>query len=208
MSKYILESYKEFRDQYLKIQGEINVLRDQISGIKGEIYKKGEDQSVPLTKSRWEFLNMFKPLKSRMESDYHLEIDQIDPFFYRMYFNKVDKREDILELLEKIILVFEDISASNNDLKLEMTFSIGKGGYDQLLILKSYDGLIRYKKSGENVKDKEAQLQVELVEYGLMEFDEGDWDPISPFEIVSLLNKLEDIVEKGEDFELDRHFFE
>lgn len=210
MAKYIIESYREFRDQYLKIQGEINVLRGQIKEIKNDISKKAQEQSEPLAKSRQEFINMFKPLKSKMKKENHLDKVSGEPFFYRMYFSGVDKREEILKLLEEVILVFEDISSTNNDLKLVITVSVANDDYSRrLLLLRTEDETMVYSKNAENIKGKEMCIAITLLEYGLdMEFNEDSWNPKSPSEIVSLLNKLEDVVEKGENFSHEEYLDE
>jgi hypothetical protein len=183
MSKYIIESYKEFSDQYLKIQGEIVNLKTQIDDLR---FKRSE----LLIKSREDFVSIFKGLQSEAHNYWHLDFDDYDTFHYGLYF-KVKNRSEVLELIERLILTIEDFSTQNSYAKLELTVQISKMNKNKAHI-NTVQSAIYNSVDWDNVSGFEVELI--LVEDIIKKCE---YEGKSPIEIISYLNKLEDAIEKN-----------
>jgi hypothetical protein len=115
MAKYILESFKQFRDEYIRIQDEIDKLKSQIHAL--EISRKDS-----IINSRKEFIRIFDRLKKKAYKNWHQNINQYSRrsgFQYDFNF-EVRNKEQILEIIEELILALEDLFYQNKNVRLSI----------------------------------------------------------------------------------------
>lgn len=188
MAKYIIESYKEFRNQYLKIQGDIDNLKTQIDVLK--ISRK-----ELLVNSRKEFVAMFKDLEKKSHVRWHKDFDEMEVFIYDLDF-KVKNKRQALELIEELTLTLEDFSTQNSHARLEVSLSISNSKRYTSSI-NTDESRIYNRKDWDQVTDFHVRLI--LVEDVV---PNGGFKGKSPIEIISFLNKLEDAIEKNETLDI------
>jgi hypothetical protein len=186
MSKHIVKKYKEFRDQYIKGETDLAKLRQDVKGY--------------LEVSREEFLKLFTGL----EKKFHTAMRNIEPlnnpqrYIYTLHFI-LNNREEVLNIIEDIILIFEDVSFYNNNIKLDSWVSVSDE--ERAYAYMETDNCI-YNERGwneSNFRDGYIAFRfcIELYD-GIID----TWRGKSPSEIKSYLNRLESAIENDESLDL------
>jgi hypothetical protein len=161
-------------------------------------YKKFLDRESILYKARKEFVDLFNGLIQKSHSHRLIGMTSFSvPLIIKIQF-KASNRQEILDIIEGIILTFEEISFSKmKDSKMQVDLII-KSSRDSGILTKSeyYIGYVRYndvKYWGDISDDNILELSIYLTED--LEFNSSSFLENTAIEIVSFLNEFENAIQ-------------
>lgn len=184
--KYIFESYKQFISEYTKAKSDYDRSNAETERLWGVVYDS-------VVKYRKEFINLFNSLNPNQR--YYPQPDELDSTFYLDLTFNINSKNDALSILENLILKFEDLLSDGYDMNLSvMLFLYAQRDQGEHFAGMDTDDNYFYFKDSKKYKNLSIRLYLleEVVSDNALK-------PQSLSDVVTFLNKFEDILEKGED---------
>jgi hypothetical protein len=198
--QHIIKKYKEFRDHYFNIHSKWLQAKSLVDELDSELNSN-------LKESREEFFKLFADLEKKA-SNIEYEYDEYDEYdedwdnpgcSYILDF-KINDKGGALDIIEDIILIFEDLSFHNIDVKLELFITIDLVQRNRRSI--SYfssrlvnQGVPQQDSMYSNGLSKSGQY---LLGFEIYLPDLETNSHCSPSEILSYLNRYESIIENDD----------